>query len=315
VDAIIVLDAIIVAGCRVMLPAPFTPEFLSRLEALRLRTRREFLGTQAGSYAAPRRGTSLEFADHRQYSPGDDLRYVDWGIFARSDKLYVKLFREEMDLFVYLLIDASSSMAFPSSEQKFLRAGHLALALAYVVLANHDRVRIHFLQETPAPLASPFYRGRHRIRDLISFVASASPRGPLALAPSLAEHLKRLRHPGKAILLSDFLMPVSSYEQGLHWLQAFNLDVSVIQVLSPQELEPPFPRQGGLTVVDSESGEEVKLRWSDALRQEYRERLEYHNRALKSFCHQCAIDYSLFVTGQELGDFVFATLPSIGLFR
>jgi len=298
-----------------MLPAPFTPEFLSRLEALRLRTRKEFLGTQAGSYASPRRGTSLEFADYRRYSPGDDLRYVDWGIFARTDKLYLKLFREEMDLFVYLFIDASSSMAFPSSEEKFLRAGHVALALAYVVLANHDHVRIHFLQDTPEPLASPFYRGRHRIRDLMNFVASASPHGPLALAPSLADHLKRIRRPGKAILLSDFLMPGSSYEHGLHWLQRFNLDVSVIQVLSPQELEPPLPRQDGLTVVDSESGEEVKLRWNDALRKEYRERLEHHNRELKSFCHQCAIDYSLFVTGQELGDFVLAALPAIGLFR
>lgn len=298
-----------------MLPAPFTPEFLSRLEALRLRTRKEFLGTQQGSYASPRRGTSLEFADYRQYSLGDDLRYVDWGIFARSDKLYVKLFREEMDLFVYLFIDASSSMAFPSAEEKFLRAGHLALALAYLVLANQDHVRIHFLQDGPAPLASPFYRGRHRIRDLVDFLAAASPRGPLAFAPSLADHLKRIRRPGKAILLSDFLMPVSSYERGLYWLKAFNLDISVIQVLSPQELEPPFPRRDGLTVVDSESGEEVKLPWSDKIRKEYRERLDYHNRELKSFCHQCAIDYSLFVTGEDLGDFVLTTLPAIGLFR
>jgi hypothetical protein len=110
-------------------------------------------------------------------------------------------------------------------------------------------------------------------------------------------------------------MPVSSYERGLYWLQASNLDVSVIQVLSPLELDPPFSRRDGLTVVDSETGEEMKLQWSEASRREYRERLEHHNRQLKSFCHQCAIDYSLYVTGGELDDFVLATLPSIGLFR
>src|SRR5258706_185806 len=109
-----------------MLPAPFTPEFLNRLEALRLRTRKEVLGNRPGAYAAPRRGTSLEFADYRKYSPGDDLRYVDWGIFARSDRLYVRLFREEVDLFAYVFIDASRSMACPSPAEKFAPACRVA---------------------------------------------------------------------------------------------------------------------------------------------------------------------------------------------
>ncbi|MEE8054832.1 MAG: DUF58 domain-containing protein, partial [Gammaproteobacteria bacterium] len=90
-----------------MLPSLFTADFLSRLECLRVRMRREVLGGRPGSYSSPRRGTSLEFADYRSYSPGDDIRYLDWGIFARSDRLYVKLFREEVDLFVYLFVDAS----------------------------------------------------------------------------------------------------------------------------------------------------------------------------------------------------------------
>src|SRR5574342_1130577 len=129
-----------------MLPDPFTPAFLTQLETLRLHTRKEFLGSHPGSYSSPRRGTSLEFADYRRYSPGDDLRYLDWGIYARSDRLYVKLFREEVDLFVYLFVDASASMGYPSPARKFERACHVALALAYVVLANHDHVKLHFLQ-------------------------------------------------------------------------------------------------------------------------------------------------------------------------
>src|SRR4051812_17717758 len=118
-----------------MLPEPFNPQFLTQLETLRLRTRKEFLGSHPGSYSSPRRGTSLEFSDYRRYAPGDDLRYLDWGIYARSDRLYIKVFREEVDLFVYVFIDASASMGFPSTEAKFLPASHIGLALSYVVLA------------------------------------------------------------------------------------------------------------------------------------------------------------------------------------
>src|ERR1041385_2087599 len=129
-----------------VLPQPFNSQFLNQLETLRLRTRKEFLGGHAGIYSSPRRGTSLEFADYRRYSPGDDLRYLDWGIYARSDRLYVKLFREEVDLFAYLFIDASGSMAFPSPPQKFLPATHVALALSYVILANQDQIGRAYIQ-------------------------------------------------------------------------------------------------------------------------------------------------------------------------
>src|SRR6266702_783995 len=116
-----------------MLPEPFTPQFLSQLETLRLRTRKEFLGRHTGSYSSPRRGTSVEFAAYRKYPPGDDIRYLAWGIYARTDRLYVRIFREEVVLVAYVFIDASASMGFPSREEKFLPASHVALALSYVI--------------------------------------------------------------------------------------------------------------------------------------------------------------------------------------
>lgn len=296
-----------------MLPAPFTPDFLNRLETLRLRTRKDVLGNRPGAYASPRRGTSLEFADYRKYSPGDDLRYVDWGIFARSDRLYVRLFHEEVDLFAYIFVDASASMAFPSAREKFVRACDVGLALGYVVLANHDRVRFHCLAESGGP-ASPFYRGRHRIMDLIDFAASVSPAGTLDLASALAHQLRRIRRPGKAILISDFLFPAESYQQGLNLLRAFNLDIAVVQVLAPEEIDPPLARSD-LRLVDSESRAELTLRWSESVRREYGEKLARHNRELKSFCHQSGAHYSLYRTDDDLSGFVLATLPAMGLFR
>ena len=150
-----------------MVSNPFTAEFLSQLETLRLRTRKEFLGSNTGSYSSPRRGTSLEFADYRRYTPGDDLRYIDWGIYARSDRLFVKVFRQEVDLFAYVFVDASASMAFPSREEKFLPASHVALALSYVILANQDHVKLHLMQNGSGK-ASQFYRGRRRMRDCVN---------------------------------------------------------------------------------------------------------------------------------------------------
>lgn len=297
-----------------MLPEPFTPRFLSQLETLRLRTRKEFLGSHPGSYASPRRGTSLEFADYRRYAPGDDLRYLDWGIYARSDRLYIKLFREEVDLFAYIFIDASASMAFPSSKEKFLPASHIALAIAYVVLANHNHVKLHLLQDRTVDSASPFYRGRRRITDCVKFAATAIPRGQLDLAPALSEQLKHLRKPGKAILISDFLLPAASYQQGLNLLRAFNLDIAAIQVLSRQEVDPSLPA-GPLAMVDSESQAVARIQWNTRMRESYQARLAQHNLELRSFCHQSDIHYSLHVTDRDLGDFVLATLPAIGLFK
>jgi uncharacterized protein (DUF58 family) len=297
-----------------MLPNPFTPKFLAQLEILRLRTRKEFLGSRTGSYSSPRRGTSLEFADYRRYAAGDDLRYLDWGIYARTDRLYVKLFREEVDLFAYLFIDASASMGFPSVEEKFLPAAHIALALSYVVLANHDHVKLHLLQEGKRGRASPFYRGRRRIGDCVEFATSTTPTGTIELATALVEHLKRMRRPGKAIVVSDFLMPPKEYEQGLNVLRAFNLDIAVIQVLSRREVDPTWP-SGALALIDSETQAEVNYRWDQDMHRDYQRRLAHHNLQLRSFCHQSAINYSLYVTDRDLSDFVFATLPAIGLFK
>jgi uncharacterized protein (DUF58 family) len=297
-----------------MLSEPFTPKFLSQLETLRLRTRKEVLGGQSGSYASPRRGTSLEFADYRRYAPGDDLRYLDWGIYARSDRLYVKLFREEVDLFVYVFIDASASKAFPSIKEKFLPASHLAAAFSYVVLANQDHVKVHLLGGPSDGSASPFYRGRRRMVDCVEFTAAAAPAGALDMGASLARHLQKLRRPGKAILISDFLMPGPSYQNGLNLLRAFNLDIAVIQVLTRSEVDPGFGR-GGVNLVDSETNAEINVEWDESARQKYQARLAQHNSEIRSFCHQSAISYSLYVTDRNFADFVFKTLPAIGLFK
>jgi uncharacterized protein (DUF58 family) len=224
------------------------------------------------------------------------------------------LFREEVDLFVYVFIDASASMAFPSVREKFLPASHLAAALSYVVLANHDHVKIHLLGGAAGGSASPFYRGRRRMVDCVKFATAATPGGAVDMTASLAQHLQKLRRPGKAILISDFMMPAASYQNGLNLLRAFNLDIAVIQVLTRTEVEPPFDG-GGVNLVDSETNAEINLQWDDRARQSYQSRLAQHNSQIRSFSHQSAVHYSLHVTDRDFADFIFATLPAIGLFK
>src|SRR5271154_7040184 len=121
------------------LPEEFTPAFIARLEHLRIKTRRQYAGMGKGAHLSPKRGSSLEFSDYRHYSVGDDFRYIDWGLYGRTDKLYIKLFKEEEDLLTYIFLDASASMGFPAADRKFEKAVLIALAIAYVALASGDR--------------------------------------------------------------------------------------------------------------------------------------------------------------------------------
>src|SRR6202041_3489348 len=127
------------------LPEEFTPDFLARLEHLRIKTRREFEGLGKGTHLSPRRGSSLEFSDFRHYALGDDFRFIDWGLYGRTDKLYIKLFKEEEDLLTYIFVDASASMGYPAGDRKFESPMLTALALAYVDLASGDRVMLRVL--------------------------------------------------------------------------------------------------------------------------------------------------------------------------
>src|SRR5579884_2757734 len=148
------------------LPEQFTPDFIARLEQLQIKTRREYAGLGKGSHLSPRRGSSLEFTDFRPYALGDDFRYIDWGLYARTDKYYIKLFKEEEDLLTYIFLDASASMRYPAEDRKFEKAVMIALALAYVALASGDRVMIRILAgagDHPEPV---FVHGRHRIVEL-----------------------------------------------------------------------------------------------------------------------------------------------------
>lgn len=294
-----------------MAAPPFPQAFLNKLEALRLRARRRYLGSRKGSHLSPRRGTSLEFADFRSYAAGDDPRTVDWGLFARTDRLYVKVFEEEEDLFAYLFVDASASMAHPEGGAKYRAAADLALALAYVVLSADDSVRLHRLG-AHAPSTTPFYRGRRRLFEAREFLDRPA-QGRIELPAAMANALRTIRRPGKAILISDLLYPPADFRAALNLLRAANLDVLVIQTLAAEELSP---RTGDAErIVDAESGEELDVALDERARAVYLDNLDRHEREIRSLCHRHAAQFAFYDTARDLEEFVLTELPALGLLR
>jgi uncharacterized protein (DUF58 family) len=294
------------------LPAEFSADFLSRLEHLRLKTRRELQGMGKGSHLSPRRGSSLEFAGFGHYSDGDDLRYVDWNLFARTDRLYVKLFKEEEDLLTQLFVDASASMACPQADRKFDFARAAALALAYVALASGDRVMVRVLGGTALPASPGMVKGRHRIADLAAYLSAVRPAGGLDLPAALARELALVRRAGKVFLVSDFLMAPRALTDGLRLLTGANVDATAVQVLGGLELESA-DLSGEVEVRDVETGERAVVTLGTQERGALQRALARFSRELKAFCLRHGLRYALYVTSEPFTTFFMRAVTDLGL--
>ena len=189
-----------------------SPSFLNRLEQLELVSRKVFLGQMRGERRSPRQGISVEFSDYRNYVPGDDLRFIDWNIYGRLDRLFLKLFLEEEDLHVYLLLDTSQSMAFGAPE-KLHYAKQIAAALGYIGLTRSDRVIIESVAGDSS-LKMPPLRGKQQGLQMLEFLELLQTGGGTSLAQSLRDFSVRNSGRGIVVLISD-LMDKDGYESGL----------------------------------------------------------------------------------------------------
>jgi uncharacterized protein (DUF58 family) len=294
------------------LPEEFTSDFLARLEQLRIKTRREYAGQGKGSHLSPRRGSSLEFADYRHYAPGDDFRYIDWNLYGRSDKLYIKLFKEEEDLLTYIFVDASASMGLPAADRKFAAAVTIALALAYVALSSGDRVMVRVLAGGGKPTAPLFVTGRHRIVELGRQLAAVRPSGQLDLAPAMARELAALKRAGKVFVISDFQMMFNSIAQAMGLFVASNMDATAVQVLGGGELAAQA-LEGDVEVIDSETGERLRVSMSRRSRDQYRATLMRLSREIRAMCLQRGLHYTLYNTERSFQDFFIRAVTELGL--
>jgi len=293
-----------------MLPETFTPSFLRQIELLRVRSRRTFLGARQGAHASLRKGHGIEFSDFRKYELGDNPRDIDWGVYARSDKLFVKRFKEEENLSVLLIIDGSSSMTRAPNESKWQSARDLALALSYAALMDQDTITI----SVPGNYQSPSFSGAKSIHTIGKQVLELKVGGNPDMASQINLAASRIRFPGKAIFLSDFLMPIEVLEKSFNILRAKNLDITAIQILSPNDFEP-YKGLENATLIDSETEEIINIALDSENRAEYSELLEEHNRKVQDFFSAAQIQYTIFKSDESLLDFIIKNLTLIGLLK
>lgn len=266
--------------------ALLSPEMMAKLERLELVTRKVFRGRMKGERRSHRKGESVEFADYRSYVAGDDLRFIDWNLYARLDRLYLKLFQEEEDLHFYCLIDASPSMSF-GNPTKLHCAKQLAAALGFVGLCRSDRVVIDTLGGIKS--SSPL-RGRAHLWRMLDVLDQIEPND----TTTMIEGVKRfsLRNSGKGIivLITD-LMDKSGYESALRMLIAKQMDLFVIHMLSPEEIDPTV--LGDLRLIDSEDRDETEITVSRVVLKKYRQTLDQFVSQAKQFCSRRSITYLL----------------------
>src|SRR5437763_268176 len=218
--------------------ALFDSDFLKKLEYLSLVSKRVFRGSLMAQRRTAQQGTGIEFADHREYTPGDDFRYLDWNLFARHGELLLKRFQEEEDLHVYFLIDCSRSMAFAGGK-KFDLCRQLTAALAYIALADLDRICVIAFADRIID-SFPLTRGKARILSLLAFLEGLEPQGSdTDVTQSVGEFVRSKQRMGLAVVVSDLFAP-RGYQAGVDLLRHRRYEPHLIQLHDPSEAEPDF---------------------------------------------------------------------------
>jgi uncharacterized protein (DUF58 family) len=290
--------------------ALLTPDLLTRLETMELVSRKIFRGRMKGERRSRRKGQSVEFADFRNYVPGDDVRFIDWNTYARLDRLFLKMFMEEEDLHFYALVDASESMDF-GTPAKVWFAKQLAAALGFIGLVRGDRVKIQSLNP-PRGISSPVLRGRRSLWKMLDHLASIESDDPISLADATRRFALRNSGKGIVVLISD-LMDKTGYEAALRYLLAHEWDIYVIHVLSAEELKPELA--GDLRLVDCEDGDEAEVTVSAPLIKRYNQTLATFIEKAREFCTRRGIMYFLARNEIPVDELITGYLRERGLVR
>ena len=299
------------------MPAPRTGEaalfdgdFLKKLEYLSLVSRRVFRGQLLAQRRTKQLGGGIEFADHREYVPGDDFRYLDWNVYARHDELLLKRFQEEEDLHVYVLLDCSKSMAF-GSPSKFHYARQVAAAMAYIALADLDRVAvIGFADGVVADF--PLTRGKSRILALLKFLEDLKPQGSLTDLERVARnfiHRARGQRKGMALVVSDLFDP-NGFERGLDLLRHHKYEPHVIQVFDKAEAAPELKGDMELFDVETEGVEKVTV--TERNLRQYRQIFDDYLERVRQYCRKYGISANRTTTDVPFDELILRMMRSAG---
>jgi uncharacterized protein (DUF58 family) len=286
------------------------PGFLRKLDTMTLRSRRLFRGMLRGERRSRTLGRGVEFADYRSYQSGDDYRYIDWNIYSRLDRLFIKLFSEEEDINVHLFVDTSRSMAW-GDPSKLDYAARIAAALGYIGLRHSDRVGIVAFADRPSRIVPP-QRGRGQVLRLFEALEALEGRGSSDLRTAMWEYVHQTHRRGLLVLISDLLFP-GGFEEGLKLARYHRFDPFVIHVLSDDEIAPQAA--GDLSLIDIETQAKVDVSLDGPSLEAYGRTRDAFFTEIEQFCLRHQIDYLRTTTSVPFDDLVLRHLRLGGLIQ
>jgi uncharacterized protein (DUF58 family) len=286
---------------------------MAKLDQVDVMSRKIFAGKLQGERRSKKRGFSVEFADYRQYVAGDDLRFVDWNIYARLDRLFLKMFIEEEDLSLLIAIDRSASMDW-GNPNKLDFARRLGMALGYIGLTNHNRVSFFaFDDEGVLPLSN--LRGRRRTSEMGQWLLDLEPGAGSGFDDAMRTIALTRQGKGVMVILSDFLLK-EGYEKGLRYLSGGGFDTFCLQVLSPEEVDPgKHGLAGDLRLTDIEDEDVADVTVSAALLKRYKENLDAYCGTLRDFCVRRGIMHMTIDTAEDMDALLLDYLRKRGLLK
>jgi uncharacterized protein (DUF58 family) len=290
-------------------------DLMVKLDQLDVMSRKIFAGKLQGERRSKKRGQSVEFADFRRYVAGDDLRFIDWNVYARLDKLFLKIFLEEEDLSLQVVIDTSASMDY-GRPSKIVFAQRLAMALGYIGLVNHNRVTLTAFGHGGVVSRLPNLRGRRRTQEMGQWILDLPLGGESRFNDAMRAIGLARQGKGVMIVISDFLLK-GGYEKGLRYLLGGGYDTFALQLLSREELEPDTAGGlgGDLKLTDIEDDDVAEVTISSALIKRYKENLAAYCEALRTFCAQRAMMHLLVRADADLDELILETLRRRGLLK
>ncbi len=297
----------------------FDEKIMRKLEQLTLIASRVRSGAIKGERRSTRHGTSIEFADYREYARGDDLRRIDWNVFARLDRPFIKLLEEEEDLAVHILLDSSASMNWPQPTtdtidptHKFTFARRVVAGLAHISLGSGDRLTMTALRDANNAGNATWgpHRGRGRTLDLINFLERLEAVGTTDLNTALHNYAARTTRPGLCLIVSDLLSP-GGYQDGLSALAGRGYEIALIHLLAPDEVNPPL--SGDVRLIDSETGLPQDVSIDGALRASYTRRLLEWRAEIGTFAARRGIHYATVETNTAWEELILFELRRLGV--
>mgnify|MGYP001548861119 CR=1 FL=1 len=279
--------------------------FLRKLESIRAAALKGGQGVASGIHRSYKAGSSQEFMDYRRYHPGDDIRYVDWTVFGRTDRLFIKLFHAEKEQTLYILLDVSRSMGSgPGSKAEY--AKKTAAALSYMGLASQDQVWVTSFSED-LDIARESEKGKHLYLSVQEYISSLGSEGMTDFNGALERFAASGNTPGTVVVISDLLDP-GGYKDGFRALLHSRHKPTLIQILDPEEIRPRF--KGHVSLEDVESGKIRHFLVNKIRLKRYEHRLKEFLLDIGQFCRQRGIDYHLADTGIAFEDFFLGYLQS-----